>query len=130
MHNFTNYDYHLFVKELGKHKGRLNIIPENAEGYISIAQSFKVYTYLSNDKEVPIVRETRFLDSFRFLQASLDTLSKNLEIGSMRNLKKYFPNKEQFKLIKQKSICPYDWVDSIEKSNCEYLPKKINSIIN
>ena len=69
----------------------------------------------------------RFLDSFRFLQASLDTLSKNLEIGSMKNLKKYFPNNEQFKLIKQKGIYPYDWVDSIEKFKCEYLPEKNNN---
>ena len=55
----------------------------------------------------------RFIDSARFLQASLVTLSKNLDIKQMRNLKN-FPTKEQFKLIKQKGIYPYDWVDSIE----------------
>ena len=90
MHNFTNYDCHLFVKKLGIHKGKLNVIPENAERYISIAQSFKVDTYLSNDKSVPIVREMRFIDSYRFLQASLDTLGKNLYAKQMKNLKKIF----------------------------------------
>ena len=124
MHNFTNYDCHLFVKQLGKYKGKLNVIPENAERYISIAQSFKVDTYLNNDKKVPIVREMRFIDSYRFLQASLDTLGKNLNAKQMKNLKKYFPNKEQFNLIKRKGIYPYDWIDSVEKFKFEYLPEK------
>ena len=108
MHNFTNYDCHLFAKKLGIHKGRLNLLPENAERYISIAQLFKVDTYLNNDKSVPIVREMRFADSYRFLQASLDTLSKNLDKKYMKNLKKYFPNKEQFSLINQKVSYPYN----------------------
>ena len=42
----------------------------------------------------------------------------------MKNLIKYFLNKEQFKLVKQKGIYPNNWVDSIEKLKCEYLPKK------
>ena len=78
MHNFTNYDSHLFVKQ---------------EKYVSIAQSITVDTYLKNETLVPIVREMRFIDSFSFLQSSLDTLSKNLDMKHMRNLKNYIPTK-------------------------------------
>ena len=71
MHNSTNYDCQLFVIKLIKYKDRLN-----AEKYISLAQSYKVDIYLKNDTSVPIVREMKFIDFFRFLQAEIDTLSK------------------------------------------------------
>ena len=76
-----------FVKKLGEYKGKLNVMPAYAEKYISIAQSFKIDTYLKNETSVPIVREMRVIDSFRFLQASLDTLSKNLNRKQMWNFK-------------------------------------------
>ena len=40
MHNLTNYDSHLFIKELGKYSGKLSIIPENSEKSISMSQKF------------------------------------------------------------------------------------------
>ena len=45
MHNLSNYDSHLFIKELGKYKGKLNIIPENCEKCISMSQIFTVDHY-------------------------------------------------------------------------------------
>ena len=42
MHNLSNYDAHLFVRELSKCPGKLNVIPEIAEKYISIPKSLKV----------------------------------------------------------------------------------------
>ena len=46
MHNLSNYDAHLFVRELSKCPGKLNVIPETAEKYISISKSLKVGEYL------------------------------------------------------------------------------------
>ena len=40
MHNLTYYDSHLFIKELGKYSGKLNVIPENSEKCISMSQTF------------------------------------------------------------------------------------------
>ena len=73
MHNLSNYDAHLFVRELSKCPGKLNVIPEIAEKYISIPKSLKVGEYLKKklEKTMPINRELRFLDSFRFLPSSL-----------------------------------------------------------
>ena len=42
MHNLSNYDAHLFVRELSKCPGKLNVIPETAEKiylHIQITQS-------------------------------------------------------------------------------------------
>ena len=57
MHNFSNYDAHLFIKEFGKVEGDLKVIPQTDDKYISITQKFKVGDTW---------RELRFLDSFRF----------------------------------------------------------------
>ena len=38
MHNLSNYDTYLFVRELSKCPGKLNVIPETAEKYISISK--------------------------------------------------------------------------------------------
>ena len=79
MHNFTNWDCHLFVTKFGKHNGRLSFNPENSEKYINIAQSFKVDNYLKDRSTIPIVRELRFIDSFGFLQTSLYALRKTID---------------------------------------------------
>ena len=63
-HNFSNYDCHLFFKTLIDRKPdniKLNVIPKTNEEYISVT-----YGCL------------RFVDSYRFLQDSLDNLVKTL----------------------------------------------------
>ena len=69
MHNLSNYDTHLFVRELSKCPGKLNVIPETAEKYISISKSLKVgeFFHKKQEKTMPINRELSLLDSFRFL---------------------------------------------------------------
>ena len=54
MHNLSNYDTHLFVRELSKCPGKLNVIPETAEKYISISKSLKVgeYFHKKNKKKL------------------------------------------------------------------------------
>ena len=60
-HNLKGYDSHFLIQELGKFKGRKTIIPNNTEKFLSFN--------LNNIK---------FKDSYQFLMASLDTLTKNL----------------------------------------------------
>ena len=63
-HNFSNYDCHLFFKTLIDEKPdniNLSVIPKTNEEYISVN-----YGCL------------RFVDSYRFLQDSLDNLVKTL----------------------------------------------------
>ena len=46
-----------------------------------------------------LTRELRFLDSFRFLPSALNTLASNLPKTKLLNLKKYFPNDNEFKQV-------------------------------
>ena len=45
IHNLANCDSHLFIKELVKYSGKLNIIPENSEKCISMCQKFAIGHY-------------------------------------------------------------------------------------
>ena len=72
-----------------------------------------------------------FLDSFQFMSSSLDNLVKNLPNEAFKYTKQEF-KKEQFNLMKQKGVYPYDHMDSFEKFNQTELPKKeqFYSILN
>ncbi|KAJ8914368.1 hypothetical protein NQ315_011356 [Exocentrus adspersus] len=57
----------------------------------------------------------RFLDSFRFMACSLDTLAKNLEPHQFVATRKVFQSSEHFDLMMKKGVFPYEYVDSYEK---------------
>ncbi|XP_030760007.1 uncharacterized protein LOC115885288 [Sitophilus oryzae] len=79
-HNMSNFDSHLFIKELAVEEERLDVIPQNKERYIS----FTKYIMVGDDddgqekRQQKIFLKLRFLDSFRFMASSLDKLSQNL----------------------------------------------------
>ncbi len=101
-HNLSGYDSHLFVKNL---KGKLNVIANNSEDYISFSK------YLPINENII---EIRFLDSYRLMQSSLDTLSKNLPNSEKKNLTKKFKG-DKFDLLTRKGIYPYEWMDNFYK---------------
>ena len=76
LHNFSNYDCHMFFKKLvdkKKDKVDFDIIPKTNEEYISVTYGC-----------------IRFIDSYRFLSSSLDSLVKTLVDNgdkTLRNLK-------------------------------------------
>ena len=72
-----------------------------------------------------------FLDSFQFMSSSLDNLVKNLPDEAFKYTKHEF-KKEQFNLMKQKGIYPYDHMDCFDRFNESQLPKKQDfySILN
>lgn len=122
-HNFSNYDCHLFIKELVHCNigGQVSVIPSNME------------TYTCVDKVVPInrARDNRsinlklsFRDSFRFLTTSLDNLSKNLVNDDFISLKSFihrrYPdstqeeNNRKIQLLQRKGIFPYEVAKSFD----------------
>lgn len=113
-HNFSAYDCHLFVKELSTIEGEITIIPISKEFYISISKKI----FITPEKYF----ELRFLDSFRFMPSSLDNLAGYLNDNSLKTVSSFFPEKEEFKLVKRKGIFPYDYLNSIEKLNDKQLP--------
>ena len=82
-HNFSGYDAHLFIKELGRkfNKDDIGLIAENKEKYISFNVKINVKLAGVKDKDGKEVYKNiqlRFIDSFRFMASSLDKLASNL----------------------------------------------------
>ena len=128
-HNLRGYDSHFIMQEIGKiakehtynnKKGEkvemnINCIPNNMEKYM---------TFMLGNHLV-------FLDSFQFMSSSLDNLVKNLPDEAFKYTKQEF-KKEQFNLMKQKGIYPYDHMDCFDRFNETQLPEKQDfySILN
>ena len=108
----SGYDSHLFIKTLGYSEGDIYCIPNNEEIYISFTNHDIVDKFVNKEgREVNVKRELRFIDSLRFMAASLDRLSSNLKIDQFVNLKKYYSD-NQLRLLLRKGVYPYDHVDS------------------
>ena len=74
--NFSNYDCHVFFKKLADTKNdkiNLDIIPKTNKEHISVTYGC-----------------IKFIDSYRFLSSSLDSLVKNLDNDVFIILKKKF----------------------------------------
>ena len=128
-HNLRGYDSHFIMQQIGeiakKHAYKnkrgeechmnINCIPNNMEKYLA----FMLGNHLV------------FLDSFQFMSSSLDNLIKNLPDEAFKYTKQEF-KKEQFNLMKQKGIYPYDHMDSFDRFNETKLPiqQDFYSILN
>ena len=97
LHNFSNYDCHMFFKrlvDLKKDKVKFKIIPKTNEEYIAVRYGC-----------------IRFIDRYRFLSEGLDKLVKNLDEDDFKILKKEFPDKWQY--LNEKLAYPYQYFNSI-----------------
>ena len=78
LHNLFGYDSHLFIKTLGNSECDISCIANNEENYIYFTKQVIVDKFVNLEgKEVNVKRELRFIDSLRFMAASLDKLSNN-----------------------------------------------------
>lgn len=115
-HNLSNYDSHLFIKELVKYKGHIKVIPKTKEKYLTITK----YIACENDNSFI---QMKFIDSFQFLSSSLETLSKNLTHEEFIHLSTEF-NSKNIHLLKSKGIYPYDYMNAWVKYEDTKLPDK------
>ena len=119
-HNLSGYDAHLFVKNLGKSEGNIKCIPNNEEKYISFSKDIVVGEYKNKKGEkVEVKHEIRFLDSFKFMASSLESLVGNLGLEKLIQTKKEFGEKAE--LLSRKGIYPYDYMNGIKKFSEEKL---------
>ena len=122
-HNLSGYDAHLFVKNLGKSEGNIKCIPNNEEKYISFSKDIVVGEYVNKKGEkVEVKHEIRFLDSFKFMASSLESLVGNLGLEKLIKTRKEFGEKAE--LLSRKGIYPYDYMNGIKKFSEETLPAK------
>ena len=112
-HNLKGYDSHFIMQNIGHlirqdHNIDVSVIASNFEKYIG----FKIGKHLT------------FIDSFSFMSQSLDRLSSNLSDDAFIYTREAFPNLEQFQLIKQKGVYPYDYMDSFQRFSERSLPAR------
>ena len=128
-HNLSGYDSHFIMQQIGelarkhayinkdggKSHMKINCIPFNMEKYMA----FMLGTHLV------------FLDSFRFMNSSLDNLVKNLPDEAFKYTDEEFHG-EELKLVKRKGVYPYDYMDSFQKFEKTELPtqEKFYSLLN
>ena len=65
VYNFKDYDGHLIVKALKSEFGKVRVIPQNMEKYLSLT-----------------VGQLKFFDSFQFTPEGLNFLAKTLQMMS------------------------------------------------
>ena len=89
-HNGSAYDYHFIIKYLAREfKGYLTCLGENTEKCITFSVPIKKVINGDNDndndnKAKTITYRIKFIDSYRFMQSLLSTLTANLsEINNM-----------------------------------------------
>lgn len=107
-HNLSSYDMHLFIKEICQENrdvlSRVKLLPKNLEKYISV--------------KTP---HLRFIDSYRHLNSSLDSLVKDLDGPmSFKNVRDYVHNTlhgndEDVQLLSRKGIFCYNFIDSPDR---------------
>ena len=122
-HNLSGYDTHLFIRELGAHTSDIEVIAKNKEDHINFSIKVPVDSYIDkNGEEKDKLIELRFIDSFKFMSSSLDSLTKNL----VRRGKKLFGFKNyselQYGLLTRKGVYPYEYVNSWDRFNETQLP--------
>ncbi|WP_375703111.1 DNA polymerase, partial [Bartonella sp. CL34QHWL] len=67
----------------------------------------------------------KFLDSYRFLQSSLDNITKSMTDDDFKITRHQFPNTTDFKLLRKKGSVPYSFYTSHESYNVTYLEKSM-----
>ena len=112
MHNGSGYDWHFLLQAWAESSyQKLSVIPHNHERFVSVSQRIGGV-------------ELRFLDSFKFLGASLDGLSHSLSDRDLKFTRTAFPDDALFALARRKGVFPYDYVDCMVKLEETSLPPR------
>ncbi|XP_051172353.1 uncharacterized protein LOC127288757 [Leptopilina boulardi] len=115
-HNLSGYDAHFIIHAVStSFEGRVDLLPLNKEKYISFTKNIK-----------GSVVKLRFIDSFRFMAASLEKLASYLD--EYKIVESVFAStvtdREKIKLLTRKGVFPYEYLDSRSKLDDTELPAK------
>ena len=86
---------------------KISVIPNGLEKYMSST----------------INRNIVFIDSMQFLRSSLDSLVKNLVDKNFKYLSEEYSS-ELLRLVKEKGMYPYEYMDSFKRLDEDKLPDK------
>lgn len=110
-HNLSGYDSHFIISELHKVDCEIKVIPQTEEKYISFSIKFKGCNLW-----------VRFLDSFRFLPASLEKLVSICQ--EFPEMERHFPEPQLRKLLLRKGVYPYQYITNDSVLDETTLPSK------
>ena len=103
----------------------MGVIAKNVEDYISFSIKVEVDKYIhKNGDERSKEIELRFIDSFKFMSSSLDSLVNNLANGDHKfwGFEEY--SDKQRELLIRKGTYPYEYMNSWDRFNETKLPNK------
>ena len=129
-HNLSGYDALLFIREMGKtfDVGKIGLIAENKEKYISFNIDVVVDSYTDDSGEVKEKKiRLRFTDSMRFMASILDSLTNNLvkDGRELTGFKDY--SEKQYELLIHKGVYPYEYMSSYDNFDERgFLPRKLS----
>ena len=112
-HNLKGYDSHSIFKELSRFNNlKISVIPNGLEKYMAFT----------------VNKNLVFIDSMQFMNSSLDKLVKNLNDKDFKYLSEEFSG-EQLKLVKEKGIYPYEYMNSFKRFSEDEFPDKMKNNI-
>ena len=122
-HNLSGYDAHLFIRGLGGHASDMEVIAKDKEDYINFSVKVPVDSCIDkNGEEKDKLIELRFIDSFKFMSSSLDSLTKNLVRGGKKLFGFEDYSELQYGLLTRKGVYPYEYINSLDRFEETQLP--------
>ncbi|XP_070169332.1 uncharacterized protein [Polyergus mexicanus] len=114
-HNLSGYDAHFIIKDVANaFPGSVEILPITKETYISFTKNVEdAWDEGWFGKRLKL----RFVDSFKFLSASLEKLASYLDKSELRIARSEFfdLSDADFELLARKGVFPYEYVDDVDK---------------
>ncbi|KAL6416777.1 hypothetical protein ACFW04_014854 [Cataglyphis niger] len=126
-HNLSGYDAHFIIKDVANaFPGSVELLALTKETYISFAKSVDEASnergWFARGRRIKL----RFVDSFKFLSASLEKLASYLDKSELKITRSEFPHLDDadFELLTRKGVFPYEYVDDIDKLRETCLPPR------
>ena len=101
----------------------MEVIAKIKEDYIGFSIEVPVDSYIDkNGEEKDKLIELRFIDSFKFMSSSLDSLTKNLVRGGKKLFGFEDYSELQYGLLTRKGVYPYEYINSWDRVEETQLP--------
>ncbi|XP_070172232.1 uncharacterized protein [Polyergus mexicanus] len=114
-HNLSGYDAHFIIKDVANaFPGSVEVLPITKETYISFTKNVEDAW---DEGWFGRRLKLRFVDSFKFLSASLEKLASYLDKSELRIARSEFSDLSDadFELLARKGVFPYEYVDDVDK---------------
>ena len=94
----------------------MEVIAKNKEDYISFSIKVPVDKYIDDEgQEKEKLIGLRFIDSFKFMSSSLDSLARNLVKGGEKLFGFENYSELQYELLTRKGVYPYEYMSSWDR---------------